>query len=193
MKSPDEIYARTEFPLTVTLLNHRSFLPAFLIRVTVNGNTILFPYTERRGRTSQSITMTFDERGFRDINDVFIASVFPFNFFIRYKMLSRKSRFLVLPRPAKCSDWISLDNEHRSQGEQTVHTRGFDADILSIRDYVEGDPMKYINWKASARSGTLKTKEPASPAVQKPVFDFDEFTVGQLEFKISCLTSAISG
>jgi len=51
--------------------------------------------------------------------------------------------------------------------------------------------MKYINWKASARSGTLKTKEPASPAVQQPVFDFDEFTVGQLEFKISCLTYII--
>ncbi len=191
MKSPDEIYAHIEFPLTVTVVNNRSFLPAFLIRVTVNGQTILFPYTERRGASSQHITFTLEDRGFRDINDVFIASVFPFNFFIRYKLLDRKNRLLVFPRPVKCADWGSLDKEHRFRGEQTIDTRGFDADILSIRDYVEGDPMKYINWKASARSGTLKTKELASLAIQPPVIDFDGFTVGHLEHKISCLTYII--
>lgn len=191
LKSPDEIYARTEFPLTVTVMNKRSFLPAFLIRVTIDGHTILFPYTERHGRSSHRLTMTFDGRGFRNIDDVFIASVFPFSFFIRYKMLDGKNRFLVFPRPAKCADWGSFDKEHRSQGNHTVDTRGFDADILSLRDYAVGDPMKYIDWKASARSGTLKTKELASLAVQPQVIDFDRFTMGHLEFKLSCLTYII--
>ncbi|MBN2686986.1 MAG: DUF58 domain-containing protein [Deltaproteobacteria bacterium] len=191
LKSPDEIYAGIEFPLTVTVVNNRLFMPAFLIRVAVGGRTVLFPYTEQRGRLSNRITMTFDDRGFMGIDDVFISSVFPFNFFTRYRMIEKKHRFLVFARPAKCLEWGSFDREHRFRGEQTVDIRGFDADILSIRDYVEGDPMKYINWKASARSGILKTKELASTAVRPPVIDFDSFAAGHLEFKISCLTYII--
>jgi uncharacterized protein (DUF58 family) len=191
LKGPEEIYAGIEFPLTVTVVNNRLFMPAFLIRVVIGGRTILFPYTDQRGRSSHRIIMTFGDRGFMDIDDLFIASVFPFAFFTRYRIIKREQRFLVFPRPAKCSEWESFDRRHRLRGEQPVDTRGFDADILSIRDYVEGDPMKYINWKASARSGTLKTKELTSTTLRSPVIDFDSFDVGHLEFKISCLTYII--
>src|SRR3972149_4703492 len=43
---PEEIYAGTSPPVKVILRNTRRFLPAFLMRVHVSGNEILFPFVE---------------------------------------------------------------------------------------------------------------------------------------------------
>jgi len=41
----------------------------------------------------------------------------------------------------------------RQTGEQTARIRGGGTEILQLRDYRRGDPLRVIDWKASARRG----------------------------------------
>ena len=68
---------------------------------------------------------------------------------------------------------------------------GYDADIVSIREYVRGDPIKYIHWKATARTGKLKTKEHSSLSYQPVVIEFEKVFIKDIEDRISCVAYTI--
>jgi uncharacterized protein (DUF58 family) len=65
---------------------------------------------------------------------------------------------------------------------------GYDSDILSIRDYVPGDPVKYISWKATAKTGSLKTRELAAIEERPVILDVDRLRADDLEWSLSCAT-----
>jgi len=48
--------------------------------------------------------------------------------------------------------------------------------------------LKYISWKATARTGDLKTKEMSSLSYQPVIIDFDAIEIRDLEERISCVT-----
>ncbi|MBF0515685.1 MAG: DUF58 domain-containing protein, partial [Nitrospirae bacterium] len=78
-----------------------------------------------------------------------------------------------------------------SQGERPSDKSGYDSDIVSIRNYIHGDPLKYISWKATARSGKLKTKELSSMSSEPVLIDFDKTGIADKEERISCITYAV--
>jgi uncharacterized protein (DUF58 family) len=59
--------------------------------------------------------------------------------------------------------------------------------MLSIREYRYGDPKKYIHWKASARTGELKTKELSSLSHRPLIIDFENLPAADIEERISCV------
>ncbi len=136
--------------------------------------------------------MTFDKRGRKKIEDIYICSAFPFNFFVRCRKSLSSFDCVVFPAPRKLPGLHFSDGEYHDQGDGHIDKRGSDPDIFAIRDYVIGDPLKYINWKASARTGRLKTKEFSSPAVQPVLIDFEKVAIADLELKLSYLTFLIS-
>jgi uncharacterized protein (DUF58 family) len=185
---PEEIYADTSVPVKVIIRNNRRFLPGFLLRVHVSGNEILFPFVEVRAEVSRYLSFTFSARGRSEIRNIYLSSVFPFHFFIRYRKIPGVFEALVFPRVKECTSLWSMEKERRSRGERTTNKTGYEADIISLRDYIEGDPLKYIHWKASAKTGRLKTKELSSLSHQPVVIDFDTLPLQDLEEKISCVT-----
>ncbi len=185
---PEEIYADTSAPVRVIIRNNRRFLPVFLMRVHVAGSEILFPFVEVKTGGAGYLSLPFRERGRSEIRNIYVSSVFPFNFFIRYRTIPGVFETIVFPRAKKCEYLGSFEKERKSRGEQTTNRTGFEADIISLRDYIEGDPLKYIHWKASAKTGRLKTKELSSLSHQPVVIDFDALPLKDLEEKISCVT-----
>jgi uncharacterized protein (DUF58 family) len=185
---PEEIYAGTSVPVRVIIRNNRRFLPAFLMRVHVEGGEILFPFVEVRTEGVRYLSLSFPQRGRSEIRNIYLSSVFPFNFFIRYRPLPAVFEALVFPRARKCDSLRAFETGRRSRGEQTSDRTGYEADIISLRDYIEGDPLKYIHWKATAKTGRLKTKQLSSLSHQPVVIDFDTLAIGNLEEKISCVT-----
>ncbi len=185
---PEEIFARTSFPLKITLVNNRRFLPAFLIKVRLHDLEILFPFVDAKGRDSRYVSFALDERGISNIGDLRLCSVFPFHFFVRCRRIERLFETVVFPQMKKCGLTDVVVSEKRSKGEQTADRTGYDAEIMSTRDYIKGDPLKYIHWKASARTGQLKTKELSSLYHQPVIIDFDSVPIKSLEEKISCVT-----
>ena len=78
-----------------------------------------------------------------------------------------------------------------SRGDLSPDKPGYYPEIISIREYIKGDPLKYINWKASAKTGKLKTKELSSSFDRPVLIDFDKVVIPDIERRISCITYVI--
>lgn len=182
---PEEVYAGKKVPLRITLRNPRKRMPSFLIRVKSGESTAFFPFLDAGAEATKYVETAFDRRGEFSMPDVELSSVFPFNFFIRYRHLHRGERYVVFPGLQKHRAIEGNDGKERRQGARTSDRTGFESDIISIRQYTEGDPLKYINWKATAKTGELKTKELSSPAARPVVVDFDKVAIRDIEERIS--------
>ncbi|MBN1615258.1 MAG: DUF58 domain-containing protein [Deltaproteobacteria bacterium] len=192
IRMPEEIYAGTEFLLPVTLINRKTFLPVFLMRIRIEGAEAFFPYVDPGGQSTRYVPLALADRGPLHVEQLVISSVFPFNFFVRYGRIQKPLEMVVFPKPLRCSLWSLFEREHPSQGDRTMSRRGEGSDILSFRNYLVGDPLKYIDWKASARTGTLKTRELAALSFHPVIIDFDKIQITGLETKLSCLTFVIA-
>jgi uncharacterized protein (DUF58 family) len=188
---PEEIYANKGFPLRIRLQNNKGFLPVFLMRVNICGSEVLIPFADKKGDSIRHANISFEQRGRHEIKDVHICSVFPFNFFIRCRRLDNPVSFVVFPEPRKSELPGFFERERMIKGERLVDKAGYEADILSIREYMHGDPFKYINWKATAKTGELKTKELSSSAHRPVMIDFDAIEIKNREEKISSVTYII--
>ncbi|MCX8022754.1 MAG: DUF58 domain-containing protein [Syntrophorhabdaceae bacterium] len=188
---PGEIYANAPSLIKVTLKNEKKLLPAFLINLHIGEKKILFPYVETKGGLTQYITTLWKKRGEYKIEDIYISSVFPFNFFTRFKKVKKGFTVVVFPQLIKSDVFTIQRRERRTKGEQADNRIGFDSDIVSIREYTIGDPIKYINWKATAKTGKLKTKEFSSLMDKPRIIDFDSISIKDVETKISCIAYTI--
>lgn len=188
---PDEIYSRTNFPLKVILTNKRRFLPAFLIRVHIGNNELLFPFIYAGRRESGYINLFSGRRGRHRIEDVHICSVFPFNFFTRCKRMDKSSDFIVFPMAKRCAHAELLEKEGLHRGEKPSDRAGYEGELISFRDYIAGDPLKYIHWKATAKTGQPKTKELSSLSHQPVIIDFEKVQIRDIEEKLSCIAYVI--
>lgn len=189
---PDEVYAGTEFPLAVTLRNRRRFFPVFLMKVIIEGRELVFPFVDAGRDETLHISWEFSQRGTYRFEHIRICSVFPFSFFTRCRGLSADYAGIVFARPKRCALFQEASfAQKRMQGEQSLDAAGFDAEAISVRDYVPGDPLKYVHWKATARTGSLKTKELASLVHEPVVVEFERVQIEDLEERISCITGFI--
>jgi uncharacterized protein (DUF58 family) len=188
---PGEIYANIKFPLKITLKNRKKHLPIFLLWVHIEDYSIFFPFVDIKGEPTRYVDVTFGKRGEYEIRNVYISSVFPFNFFTRYKMLKDIFRFIIFPELKKCDLLSIYEKGRRMKGEKITDRIGYESDIVSIREYVYGDPLKYINWKATAKTGKLKTKELSTLAHQPIIINFDKVVIIDLEEKLSCISYSL--
>ncbi|MCX5807155.1 MAG: DUF58 domain-containing protein [Proteobacteria bacterium] len=188
---PLEIYANVKFPLKITLRNKKRLLPVFLLRVQVQDYSIFFPFLDVKGELIRYVDVNFGKRGEYEISNIYISSVFPFNFFTRYKSLKNTFRFIVFPELKKCDLLSIYEKGRRMKGESITDRIGYESDIVSIREYVYGDPLKYINWKATAKTGKLKTKELSTLAYQPIIINFDKVLIKDMEEKLSCISFSL--
>jgi uncharacterized protein (DUF58 family) len=189
--SPSEIYANTNFPLKVTLRNKKRLLPVFLLRVQIEDYSIFFPFVDVKGESTTYIDVNFEKRGEYEMGNIYISSVFPFNFFTRYKALGNTFLFVVFPELKKCDLLNIYEKARRMKGEKITDRIGYESDVVSMREYVYGDPLKYINWKATAKTGKLKTKELSTLAYQPIIINFDKVAIKDMEEKLSCVSFSL--
>lgn len=179
---PDEIYAGRIFPVSVRLVNGRCFLPAFLIRVHINGSDVLFPFTDAGKESVRFAELKLDKRGRAVLGGLYVSTVFPFNFFIRYKDLKDSFDVTVFPAPVPCG---AVNAGSEGSGGENRASKGLESELVSIRSYAAGDSMRLVHWKATARTGSLKVKELA-PAGAEPVIIEPDRLEGDMEQRLSC-------
>ena len=188
---PQEIYAGTPVPLKITLTNNRKFLPAFLIRLKTDTFEAFFPFTSTRSSLSLYTDISFETRGPHTIDNIRINSVFPFNFFTRFKDIHHTYNCIVFPVLKACDLSSLYEKDKKRRGEKISDKRGYESEIVSIREYMRGDPLKYIHWKATAKTGRLKTKELSSLAHRPVIIDFEKVSIANVEERISSVAYAI--
>jgi len=185
LELPDEIYAGHATLARVRLANRRRRFPAFLIEVVLGEARVTFPLVRAGESESLTCTVRFVRRGTRPLDELTLRSIFPINFFSRYKRRRPEGAVTVFPASRPCSGALPGEGVRRSlEGES--RGRGMEGDIERIGDYRGGEPQRLIHWKLSARHDQLKVKELSRPQSVPLWLDPEELPGGSLERRLGC-------
>jgi hypothetical protein len=183
----------TEVEVTVT--NRRGFpvpwifcedlYPPDFARVGENVClTILMP-----GRSIQMrYELTCSRRGYHRIGPIMMESGDLFGLQKRFRTGRSQNYISVLPTVAYI-DTFNISSR-RPQGPVRITNRIYDdpTRIVGAREYVPGDPLNRIHWKATARTGSLysKIQEPSSVSGGTLILDLheDSFTPERKEERL---------
>ncbi len=185
---PEDIYAGREAKFKIIVRNEKRF-PSLLIRVRIEGakeDALILTLKERK---EIDYPFKFTKRGRVDFINLYLISDFPVGMFERIKIVTVRCDFIVFPEPKK---WFYMsgmaEGKEHSELAEYMSKRGRD-DIRALKEY-EGEPVRFIHWKATAKRGELVVKE-MEEKIKKPfVVDLNHIE-GTLEDKVSKATYLI--
>ena len=98
------------------------------------------------------------ERGYYRLGPARLRSGDLFGFFDREEQLPQQDALLVYPQTFDLPD-LGLDSE-RPFGERRGGSKLFEdpSRVVGVRDYLPGDPLKRVDWNATARVGRLQSR-----------------------------------
>lgn len=176
---PAECFARTPFPMSLTLHNRKGLVPSFSIRVAPNDPgpfrfpKAYFPVTDARTGARTTLEGVSLRRGHHELGRVWVESSFPFGLFVKSCPLAVAGGSVAFP----ALDEVVLPNENTPDmpGPRTRFERGHGMDLFHIRDYQDTDSARHIDWKASARTALLKTREFARDEMRHVIVVLDRY------------------
>ena len=135
-----------------------------------------FPYIPPKAELSADIELKFERRGrFRE-EGFGLATRFPFAFLTKTRHISLAREVLVYPRVGLTDEFFEILPLVR--GEWASFVRGRGSDLYRIREYVSEDSARHVDWKATAKSGSLKVREFTREDERKLCIVFDNPKAG---------------
>src|SRR5207302_2426922 len=95
----------------------------------------------------------------------------PFGLLARPGKVSMARAILVYPRVEPTDEVFEILPLVRGEWESFVRGRG--SDLYRIREYMPEDSARHVDWKATAKSGSLKVREFAREDERKLCIAFD--------------------
>src|SRR5882724_8826284 len=197
LRFPDHIFAGEPANISVTLLNHKRFMPSYSLMVEALseaveeeddeeedksrgakadsskgarkvsraappprsglGKLAYFVLVPARSSARQRSEHTFERRGRYPITGFRIATRFPAGFFKKWRRIDAAGEMLVYPKPQPLDDFYHA--LPMLAGQIQSHARGSGDDLYAIRRYQPSDHMRYIDWKATAKSMAMMVRE----------------------------------
>ncbi len=156
---PQEIFASHPAPFRVTLKRRRWPLPATLVGVRAQSQEVKGIIMGSPKKEETIMWLTFPHRGKAKLSSIEVVSAFPLGFFTRSRKIEVNQELLVFPSPIPTP---FKKGEGEGQGEYSPgKSKGMGDEVLELRPYQEGDPLKRMDWKATARKGELIVREMA--------------------------------
>ena len=110
---------------------------------------------------SAAISLQYDsqcyQRGFYTFPPLKLTSRGPFGFFKQSYQIAQPDTLLIYPNYLPLKRFRLF--EHYLQTAQQSQKAGLGDQVLGLRDYRHGDPIKNIHWRSTARQGNLIVKE----------------------------------
>ncbi|MCI0487871.1 MAG: DUF58 domain-containing protein, partial [Blastocatellia bacterium] len=176
LRFPDHIFAGESANLTVTLINHKRFMPSYSLTIealsdkpeeeekdrntsSLNGLGKLsyFMLTPAQANVRQRLQHTFKRRGRYPITGFRIATRFPAGFFKKWRRIDADGEIIVYPKPKPLDDFYHA--LPMLVGQIRSHMRGSGDDLYAIRRYHPSDHMRKIDWKATAKSMEMMVRD----------------------------------
>ena len=183
---PEHIFANQPVMALAELTNHKLRLPSFSLRlVGAKGHgkagakagaprrskskaaasqasdiltmPVYFPYLPPRQQSRQAVQLVFPRRGVYRQDSIGVQTRFPFGFLEKTRQVESKMEAVVYPSVAPSEEFYEV--LPLVTGELESFTRGRGNDLYSIRDYQTFDSARHVDWKASARTGSLQVRE----------------------------------
>ena len=184
-----DIFAKLPARIDIQVENTRAYLPAFLIEVSIAGQSRLFPVLPPGEVQRLSLPAVLPSRGHHKLTNIWVKSRFPINFFIRSSKLSDSENILVYPQPIAVTTPGGSEQIRRNQA-MTSQQPGQDGELRNIDDYFFSDPLKDIHWKHTARHDEFKVKRYQRLGAPSVTLKLDDFN-GSVEDQLSQCTFII--
>jgi len=151
---PKEIFAET--PARFGLNVHKKRVNSFFLTCETPFGAARLPFVQ--GHLKTHLWLKFPERGKKRIKSLRIHSGFPTGFFWRSKSCYVGVEVLVYPRPTPRMLPSLTGSDQGSEKSGLFHGEMSD-EIKGLRDYLDSDPFKWIDWKATARKGEMVARD----------------------------------
>ena len=137
---------------------------------------IYFPYLPPRTNLTADLELRFDWRGRYRESTFGVATRFPFAFLTKTRDVALEREILVYPPVETPDELFEILPLVRGEWESFVRGRG--SDLYRIREYLPEDSARHVDWKATAKSGSLKVREFSREDERKLCIVFDNPAVG---------------
>ncbi len=137
--------------------------------------------------TSSNIILkyTAHQRGRLKLGSLRISSRFPLGLFQTWAILNFSRTLLVYPQPANNDQPAS---EQPQAGTDQGNQGAGDEDFTGLRNYLPGDSLHHIHWKALAKKQGLLSKQFGAENRPQLWFDWRNLTALNTEARLSQLT-----
>ncbi len=205
LELPEHIFAGQPVVALVELINHKETLPSFSLRlvsetrkskrlvagsgrargVSTNDSRraetaarilerpVYFPHLPRKQMAQQNVALLFARRGIYRQDVLGLQTRFPFGFLEKTRAVESHIQAVVYPSVEATNEFYEILPLVNGELESFVRGRGHD--LYSIRDYQSTDSARHVDWKASAKSGTLQVREFAREDERRVLLAFDPF------------------
>jgi len=137
---------------------------------------IYFPFLPPGADLTAEVELRFDRRGRYCESSFGVATRFPFSFLTKTRDVPLQREILVYPAvepPDELFEILPL-----VRGEWKTFVRGRGSDLYRIREYMPEDSARHVDWKATAKSGSLKVREFSREDERKLCIVFDNPAIG---------------
>jgi uncharacterized protein (DUF58 family) len=190
---PDSVPAGQTFVSALHLCNLKGWFPVFSLSIRVHvrstgskargpstrlrsdlgtcGQVVYSPFLATRAHFQQAISLQLSHRGRHGFEGIEISTRFPFGFVSKRRIVPQIREIIALPEvepPNEFFEMLPLLN-----GAFESFYRGWGTDLHSIREYSLQDSARFLDWKASAKTGRLLVREFTREDDRKCCFVFD--------------------
>jgi len=137
-----------------------------------------FPYLPPRSERSASLELRFNQRGRYREDSFGLATRFPFAFLTKTRHVALKREILVYPPVEATEEFLEILPLVRGELESML--RGQGSDLYRIREYLPDDSARHVDWKATAKSGSLKVRDFSREDERKLRLVFDNPGTGEI-------------
>jgi len=178
LRLPAQCFAGEQFQFSVRIENQKRVFPALSLNVKpapggLGFEPVYFAAVHARTGQPQFSVASFPQRGLYVVDRLTVASRYPFGFFSKERAHPVKAECICYPAilPKEFVGSSAPD----TQGSNQRFERGAGSDIYMIRNYIPSDSGRHVHWKATAKTGSLKTRESAVEDSRNIVLGFDRF------------------
>ena len=154
LNPPQEVFA--QIPARFSLGIHKKRGSSFFLSCETHFGSIRLPVIT--GKTDNTLWLTFPKRGKIPLERMRVHSGFPMGFFRRYKLFSTSIDIPVYPKPMPCSLPLLIGTLRGTEKSDSLYGEPGD-EVKDLRDYRKSDPLKWVDWKASARKGQMVVRD----------------------------------
>jgi uncharacterized protein (DUF58 family) len=203
VRFPEAIFAAEPTAFSVGLKNRKFLFPTFSVALALRGSMTddpfggrefvvkppealarflrlpwlrrtvgYFIHVPRRAEADQQTEQLFPARGRFIIKDFELSTKFPFGFWQRRRRLKvKETDIFIFPQLTNLNEFAPALAKQNGQHAST--RRGAGQDLLGLRDYQPADDRRFVDWKATARTGNLTVREYAAENERRVTVAFD--------------------
>lgn len=139
-----------------------------------------FIFVGRRAESEQQSEQLFATRGRFIIKDFELSTRFPFGFWQRRRRLRvRETEIFIFPQLASIREIEPALARQVGLWDSTRRSNAGGHDLLGLREYQPSDDLRFVDWKATARTGNLMTREYSAEDDRRVTVAFDSFLPDQ--------------